>query len=92
MARLFASGRVADLIVAFMLLELGVLTLVHRRARRGAPPAELAASLGAGAALVLALRAALTAEPWPHVALWLAAALAAHAIYVRMRWGATRPS
>ena len=43
-------------------------------------------SLLAGAFLLLALRAALTAEPWTTVALWLAGALAAHLADVARRW------
>ena len=53
---------------------------------RGISPLDALASLLAGVFLLLALRAALTAEPWTAVALWLAGALAAHLADVARRW------
>lgn len=88
MARLFATGRVADLIISFMLVEMVILTIVYRRTGRGVPPSELAPSLAAGMALVFALRAALAGSSWPLVAMWLILALVAHVLYVMSRWGA----
>ena len=87
MAKLFATGRVADLIVGLMLLELGVLTLVRRRTGYGVPAPELAASLAAGMALLFALRAALVGFSWQHVAPWLMVALVAHVLNLIFRWG-----
>lgn len=90
MASLFTTGRVADLVVGLMLLEYGVLALLYRRTGRGVPPPELAASLAAGAALLLALRSSLMGEPWRHLAVWLLLALCAHLLYVRLRWNRGR--
>lgn len=69
-----------------MLLEFGVLIAVRARTRRGIDPAELAASLAAGMALLLALRCALVGFPWRHTATWLVLALMAHALYLKLRW------
>jgi hypothetical protein len=80
------------LIIGLMLVELAVLTLVHRSTGRGVPPLELAASLGAGGALVLALRAALVGSSWPHPAMWLILALIAHVLYVTVRSSVSRLS
>ena len=92
MASLFASGRVADLIIGLMIVEWIVLTLIHRRTGRGVPPAELSASLAAGGSLVYALRAALSGAPWSRIATWLALALAAHAAYLALRSDSNRLS
>jgi Ni,Fe-hydrogenase I cytochrome b subunit len=89
---LIATGRVADLIVGIMWLELVVLTLVYRRTGRGVPPPELAASLAAGMALVYALRAALARSSWQHIAMWLILALAAHVLYLVLRSGSHKIS
>lgn len=87
MANLFATGRIVDLIVALMLLELGVLIVVRARTRRGIHPIELAVSLAAGMALLLALRSALVGFSWQHTAMWLVLALMAHLLYLKFRWG-----
>jgi hypothetical protein len=86
-ADLFASGRIVDSILALMLLELAVLTAVRARTRRGIHPMELAASLAAGMALLLALRSSLVGLSWQHTALWLILALVAHVLYLKLRWG-----
>lgn len=86
MAKLFASGAVIDFILCAMLLELLVLSLARARARRGLTLAELIANLGAGAALLMALRAALLGSPWQRIALCLAVALGMHATDLGLRW------
>ena len=86
MEGLFASGRIVDLIVGLMVLEWVALAAWHRRTGRGIAPLDALASLLAGVFLLLALRAALTTEPWTTVALWLAGALAAHLADVARRW------
>jgi hypothetical protein len=54
------------------------------------PPIELLVSLGAGAALLLALRAALARAPWQGVAVWLVVALLLHLGDVGLRWTTAR--
>ncbi len=86
MAELFASGRIADLILAVLAVQSLTLALWHRRTGRGIPPAELLGFALAGACLLLALRAALTGAAWPMVALWLALAGAAQLYDIARRW------
>ena len=88
MADLFASGRVVDCIAGLMLVEFIALAIVRATAGRGIKPAELGLSLGAGMALLFALRAALTGLEWQRVSVWLMAALLAHVLYLKVRWGA----
>lgn len=83
---LFASGRIVDLILLFIGLELALLTLLHRWRGMGVPPMELLGHLASGAALLLALRSALVGAAWIWTAAWLAAALVAHLIDLARRW------
>jgi hypothetical protein len=82
----FASGRIVDVILVLMVLEAVALTLLRNKAQRGLSIYVLAANFSAGAALLLALRAALTDHRWQSVALWLVLALIAHATDLRARW------
>jgi hypothetical protein len=82
MGELFASGYAADGALAVMLIELVVLVIDRRGRGRLTRDTrhllELMVTLAAGAALVLALRAALIGSPWPMIAAWLALAGLAH--------------
>lgn len=86
MAALIESGRVVDLILVLTLAEALVLALLHRRTGRGVRPADLLPNLLAGAALLLALRAALAAAGWGSIAALLALAGVAHGFDLRRRW------
>ena len=85
MAELFNSGRVVDSILFLMLLEALGMAWWRRRSGNGLKLNELLASLGAGAALLLALKSALVRAPWLQVACWLLVALAAHATDLTLR-------
>jgi hypothetical protein len=74
----FASGRVADLVLAILLLELAALALLRRRGVGKETGRPLVPFLVAGAFFALALRAALTDVPWPWVAAALVGAFLAH--------------
>ncbi len=79
MQDLFESGRVADAVIALMLIEFFVLA----RLRRGA--GRLAANFAAGLCLLLALRFAQGGAAWPWLALSLAGAGVAHVLDLRSR-------
>ena len=89
MDALFASGRIVDLILAGVAME--ALLLAGLRYRLGAGPSlpGLMANLAAGAALMMALRAALTGAAWPGVAAFMLAGLLAHGadLVLRFRGG-----
>ncbi len=80
------SGRIVDLMLVFIALEI-VLFAWLRRHRRGAfgLPALLV-NIGAGASLMLALRASLTQSDWHWIAVFLVAALVFHLADVAGRW------
>ena len=86
MAELFASGRIVDIVLIVTCLEGLVLIAMHRVTRRGPKPIDIAANLGAGMCLMLALGAALRGSDWPWIALWLGLSGAAHALDLRRRW------
>ncbi|HSN71978.1 MAG TPA: hypothetical protein VLT59_10725 [Steroidobacteraceae bacterium] len=78
MSELIGSGRIVDLILAFVVLEAVALALL-RRWRPTAPPfADLLASLVPGAFLLLALRSALLGSGWVAIAAFLTGALLTH--------------
>ena len=88
MSDLVAGGHVVDVILALTLLEAVALAAYHRCTGRGVAPAGLLGNLLAGAALLMALRGALTGAWWGWIAFWLAAALLAHLADLRSRWRA----
>lgn len=85
MEALFASGRIVDVALALMVLEV-VALWIYRRAVGATPlPARIAWNIAAGAFLLLALRAALTDASWPWIAAFLTGALVAHVGDMRAR-------
>lgn len=83
---LVASGRVVDVVLAFMLLEALALGVYRARTARGIALPDLAINLLAGVGLLVALRAALTGTGWQWIAGGLFAALFAHAADLARRW------
>ena len=73
MEALFQSGRVVDLILLLIVIELLAL-------------ADVLPYLLSGAALLVAVRVALTAGSWPLMALALLFAFAAHLYDLYRRW------
>ena len=85
---LISSGRIVDLILLLMVLELAVLLLTRRFAGRAPRALDLLCNTLAGAGLLLALRAALLGSPVPQIAAWLVVALIGHAGDVACRFRA----
>ncbi len=86
MSEVFAEGRIVDLILLLVAVELVVLAIVAVRSGRTSLLRGLVANLLAGAFLLAALRSALTGAAWPWIALLLLAALVAHAVDLWARW------
>lgn len=82
MAELFASGRIVDLILVLVTVEALALIGLRLWAGVGPPLPPTLLTLGSGAALMLALRAALTGSDWILIAAPLTAALVAHVAYL----------
>ena len=86
MAEFLASGRLVDVVIAFTLLEFALLLTWRKLRGGGLPPMDLALALGGGLCLMLALRAALLASPWPAVVAPLIGAGLIHALDLHRRW------
>ena len=85
MTELFASGRIVDAILVLVAVEAVALLLWRRRTGRGPAPVPLLCNLASGAALMLAVRAALTDAAWPVIAACLLGSLVAHACELGLR-------
>lgn len=81
-----ASGRIVDIVIAFMALEAVGLWFYHRRTGRGIALADLWTTIASGLCLLLALRAALSGGWAGWIAIWLTASLIVHIIDLRSRW------
>ena len=86
MQELIVSGRIVDLIIGLMVLEGIALGAYFAGTGRGVPPLELVVNLAAGAALLVALRLALTGARWPAIAGALAVAGVLHLADLARRW------
>jgi hypothetical protein len=86
MQHLVLSGRIIDLILLLIAAEFIVLGYMRARRRVGPGWRAMLPNLLAGAALLMAVRAAITDATWPWTAVWLAAAGLAHAADLRARW------
>ena len=86
LADLISSGRIVDLMGAFVALEVALLLAWRARTGDGIPAAQLLANIGAGGSLMLALRAALTGASTGAIAAWLVAALVCHGADLALRW------
>jgi hypothetical protein len=85
-----SSEMVVDLVLVVLVAEGLALLAYHWRTGRGIAPAGLLPNLAAGGALLLALRGALAGAHPGWIALWLAAAFAAHLADLRTRLPTTR--
>lgn len=86
MSEFLASVRVVDLVLVVVGLELLGISLYWHATRRGIAPARLLPNLLAGAALLLALRLALSDFAWPWYTACLAIAGIANVTDLRQRW------
>ena len=88
---LIQSGRIVDIMILFIVLEIAFVELWRRRRGRGIGTLPLLVNIGAGGSLMLALRACLVDSGWHWVAAFLVAALVFHVADLKIRWGAVEP-
>ncbi len=82
------SVPVLDGILVLVALECALLIIVRTKLRPPVSTVGIVAALGAGAALMAAVRAALVGAAWPVLAGWLGVSLVAHLtdLYLRGWW------
>lgn len=86
------SGQLLDLIILLIALEAIVLLALRRRFTTIPPIQDLLPNLLSGAALMLALRFALTDAGWQGIAACLSFALLAHVADLQRRLRVERPA
>lgn len=82
----FASGRIVDLVIGFVVVEAIALAAYRRATGKGIAGVDLVPNLVAGLLLMFALRLALVAAWWGWIALCLLLAGLAHGADLRRRW------
>lgn len=82
---LFADGRIVHLILGLMAIEIGILRYLRARFGIGPRPQDVLATLAAGAAVLLALREALTGGPPLWIGGFLLLAFVAHVVDLATR-------
>jgi hypothetical protein len=90
MAAFLADARIVDAIIALVAVEAVVLVVWRARTGGGLPVTETLANLSSGAALLLALRMAVTDSLSAYIPTVLLAALVAHVVDLACRWEASR--
>ncbi len=83
---LITSGRIVDIMLGFVVVEVAALLLWRALRGSGIPPSRLLINIGAGGSLMLALRAVFADAPWTVVAGCLIAALVFHVADLATRW------
>ena len=83
---LIATGRIVDIMVLFLGMEIVAITLYRSARGGGIPLLPLLLNIGAGGSLMLALRASLTDAGWQWVAVFLVSSLVFHAADQGQRW------
>ena len=83
---LVESGRIVDVMLAFIFVEIVVLSLIRQRRGGGIAALPLIVNIGAGGSLMVALRFALGGGSWLAITACLLAALVFHVADIRLRW------
>lgn len=85
---LILSGRIVDIMLAFIVIEIAAIELIRRSRGRGIATVPLLVNIGAGGSLMLALRATLTDAGWQWIAFFLVSSLVFHVSDLAIRWQA----
>ena len=86
MQQLIDSGRIADVILAIIMLELFGLLALRCMLQRGPKIIDIFGTLLSGIFLIAALRSGITGTHWTITASFLLAALLAHVFDIWRRW------
>ncbi|MFK8032157.1 MAG: hypothetical protein AB8G18_18145 [Gammaproteobacteria bacterium] len=84
--RLIETGRIVDIMVLFVLVEVAVLLAYRFRTGRGIAPLSLLLNVGAGGSLMLALGATLKNMGFAMIGFFLVLSLVFHIADLVKRW------
>jgi hypothetical protein len=90
LAWLFASGRIADVILGLIAIEAALLIALKRWRGIGPSLPVTLVTVVSGALLILAVRGALMGAPWPVVAMPLTLSMFAHLTFLVIVWRSDR--
>lgn len=86
LSNVISSGRIVDIMVLFVIVEVAILIFYWRRTGRGIPAVPLMVNISAGGSLMLALGATLKGYSTSVIALCLIASLVFHFTDLALRW------
>lgn len=89
--RLWFDGRLVDVVLMFVMLEVLLVMLIRKLTGRGPVFAPFLCNLLAGVFLMLALREALGSQSVELILVWLLGAFASHLGDLYLRWNWQRP-
>ena len=92
MEELINNGKIVNLMLAFVVLEVSALLAYRYLTGRGIAAVPLLSNIGAGVSLMLALRAQLTGAGWMAVAGFLLLSLVFHVTDLVVRWRLENPA
>jgi len=81
-----SDGRFIDWLLVLVAIEIIAISLFWWKTGRGISFAHVLPMIGAGACLMLAMRAILLDSPWQVLGFWLFCSLVCHLIDLRLRW------
>ena len=83
---LILSGRIVDIVLVVLLLELIAVSVLYKTRGTGIAPYPLMVNIGAGGSLALGIKASVTGAGWHWIAVWLVTSLVFHVLDVSHRW------
>ncbi|MDJ0917420.1 MAG: hypothetical protein QNJ05_06605 [Woeseiaceae bacterium] len=86
LSELILSGRIIDIVLGVLILELLLISMLYRTKGKGVPPYPLLVNIGAGGSLALGIKASVTGADWQWIAVWLVASLVFHILDISARW------
>ncbi len=84
--RVWSDGRLLDVVLLFVLLEVLLVAFVRRRSGRGPALIPFVFNLLSGVFLMMALREALGSSSIEMILAWLGASLVCHLVDLYARW------
>jgi len=86
LSSIISSGRIVDIMVFFVVIEVALLIYYRRRTGKGIPIVPLIVNVGAGGSLMLALGATLKGYGTTVIAVCLISSLVFHVTDLLLRW------